>query len=175
MAIFTTKNRVYTAVNFKASDSLYLAIGRTTPWPDEYNPPTPLVSQTEVDELVYIKKIQVRHMVRLDSPYDAYGVDVEVGDYSYNYLTDAQAFNEDAYRLYLSETIFYDDIAPTNTTFRQIGILLNPTDAYGSVLTGAEYLAASVNDQGELLYINNVQAVTRTPEQSEKFEFILVF
>jgi len=174
-ALFTTKTRCLNALNFKNEENLYLAIGRTTPWDDENNPPTPSVSDIQVTELIYIKKITVKHLAILDTPYDAYGIDVSVGGYDYNYVADEDAYSLAIPKVYLSTSIFFSDIAPTNTSFRQIGILLNPQDVYGSNLTGIEYLAASVGDQGELLYLENREVITRDPSQSEKFEFILIF
>jgi len=174
-ALFTNQQRILNALSLKQETNLYLAIGRTSPWTDENNPDTPLVTQTEVEELIYIKKINVKHMIIDDDAYDAYGPDVEVGGYGYYFVDDANAFIQSAMGVYFANTIYFSDIAPTNTTYRQVGILLNPKDAYGVALTDGEYLAANVADQGELLYVDNRTYVTRDASQSEKFEMILNF
>jgi len=174
-ALFTNAQRILNALSLKQEVNLYIAIGRTTPWTDEENPPTPLVTDLTIDELIYIKKITVKHLVIDDDPYDAYGPDVEVGGYGYSYVADADAFSDSAMSVYLSQSIYFDDIAPTDTTYRQLGILLNPKDADGELLTGVEYLGAAVIDQGEVLYIDNREAVTRDASQSEKVEIILNF
>jgi hypothetical protein len=147
----------------------------TTPWDDEENPPTPLVTDTTVTELIYIKKIIVKHMIIDDDPYDAYGPDVEVGGYGYTFVDDVNAYIQSAIGVYFSNTIYYSDIAPTDTTFRQVGILLNPKDSGGTLLTDVEYLAVDVGDQGEVLYLDNRIYVTRDLSQCEKFEIILNF
>jgi len=172
-AIFTTNQRILNALSLKNQSYLYLAIGRTTPWDDENNPPSPLVSQDEVEELIYIKKISIKHLVRVATVYET--PDVEVNGIEYKYIDDEDAYTEGSYILFLTESIYYDDIAPTSTTYRQDGILLNPKDIYGDALTGVEYLAASVGDQGELLYVDNHTYISRDPAQSEKLEFILTF
>jgi len=174
-ATFCNKQRTLNALSLKQEVNLFLVIGRTSPWLDEENPPTPLVTDTEVTELIYIKKISVKHMIIDDDPYDAYGPHVEVGGYGYMFVDDVDAFIQSAMGVYFSNTIYYSDIAPTNTTFRQVGILLNPKDSVGNLLTNVEYLAASVDDQGEVLYLDSRIAVTRDESQSEKFEIILNF
>ena len=174
-ALFTNKQRILNALSLKQETCLYLAIGRTTPWADENAPDTPLVTQAEVEELIYVKKINVKHLIIDDDPYDAYGPDVEVGGYGYYFVDDANAFIQSAMGVYFSNTIYFDDIAPTSTTYRQVGILLNPKDAYGALLTDGEYLAADVADQGELLYVSNHTYITRDPSQSESFSLILQF
>jgi hypothetical protein len=174
-ALFTNKQRTLNALSLKQETNLYLAIGRTTPWADEENPDTPLATQTSVEELIYIKKINVKHMIIDDDPYDAYGPDVEVGGYGYTFVADADAYTAPSFMVYFSNTIYYSDIAPTDITFRQVGIILNPKDSDGDLLTDVEYLAADVADQGELLYIDNREYVTRDQSQSEKFEIILNF
>ena len=172
-AIFTTKERILNALNFKDQSSLYVGIGRTTPWDDENNPPTPVVSQITIEELIYIKKLTIKHLVQEATVYET--PDVQVGGVDYMYILDADAYTEGSSLLYVSATILYSDIAPTSTTFRQAGILLDPEDGSGVVLTSSEYLAAAVGDQGQLLYVDNFEYITRDPVQSEKFEFILTF
>lgn len=175
-AVFTNKQRVHNLIKLRDEENLYLAIGRTTPWTDEENPDTPLVTQDEVEELIYIKKIMVKHAVVLEDPYDAYSASVTINGINYDYVEDDDVvYDTPILKLYLNTQILFSDIAPTDTTFRQIGILLNPKDSSGELLTNAEYLAASVADQGELLYVSNHKAITRDPSQSEKYDFLLIF
>jgi hypothetical protein len=114
-------------------------------------------------------------MVIEDDLYDAYGPDVEVGGYGYTFVDDANSYIQEAKMVYFSNSIYFSDIAPINTTYRQVGILLNPLGIGDVLLTGVEYLAVDVISQGELLYLDNRTYVTRDPSQSEKFEIILNF
>lgn len=170
-SILTYKQRVFNALSVKSENNLYIGIGRTTAWADENNPDSPSTLATEIEELIYIKKVGVKQLViRNDS-----SPDVQVAGYGYSYVLDANAYTELAYRLYLSISIDYDDIAPTTTTFRQIGLLLDPTDSEGKLLTDIEYLVASVNSQGKLLYLNNRVVVSRDTSQSEKIEIVITY
>lgn len=174
MASITTINlRILNAINLKNQENLYFAIGRTTAWDDEENPDTPSTDTKEIDELIYIKKISIKQLVKLDDPYDVYTVSVTVDNVDYNYVAEANAYTEEAHRVYLSSTISYDSIAPTDTSFRQIGILLDPLDSNGDNLTGVEYLAASVANQGQLLYYMNRTLITRDPAEQDKIEIII--
>lgn len=180
MASTTTINqRILNALNLKGQSNLYFAIGKSTAWDDEENPDTPLTTQSEISELIYIKKISVKQLVKFAGAYpyvyDIYGASVTVNGVDYTYVLDGNAYTEQAYMVYLSANIDYTDIAPTDTSFRQIGILLDPLDSEGEQLTGSGYLASSVDDQGQLLYVWNFQTVTRDDSQSEKIEIVVVF
>lgn len=170
-ALLTNKQRVLNALNTKAQSNLYIGIGRTTAWDDENNPDVPSVTDTEIEELIYIKKIGVKHLVVLD----AVTPDVEVAGNSYRYVSDNDVYDENAYFLYVSASFDYVNVCPTSVTFRQIGLLLDPKDSEGDLLEDEEYLAAAVTDQGKLLYIDNRIAISRDISQSEKFEIIIVF
>jgi len=174
-SITTTKARIHNAIKLCSEPYLYYALSQTSAWPDENNPPTPSVSVSTLTELIYIRRIQVKHLVVVDDPYDGYAIDVEVNGINYNYVLEASAYDRIAYSVYLAETIDYSSIAPTNTTFRTISVLLNPEDAYGTILTGLEYLAASVADVGQIIYTNNRTYLTRAPEQTEMIQTIIRF
>ena len=174
-SITTTNMRILNALNLKNEDNIYLAVGKTSVWADENDPPTPLVTQTEIEELIYIKKISIKQLVTIDDPYDTYGIDIEIDGINYNYVLDDEAFTKTGNKVYLSVTISYDDIAPTTTSFRQIGLLRNPRDSDDDLLTDVEYLAADVADQGQLLYVDNRTVISRDSDQSERFDIILVF
>ena len=115
-------------------------------------------------------------MVEETDIYDPYSVpDVTVDGIDYTYIPDANVYTENTKKIYLSATINFGDIAPIDTTFRIVGLCINPEDVYGNILTGTEYLAASVDSIGELLWLDNIEAVTRDASQQEKFEIIINF
>jgi hypothetical protein len=176
-AIFTTANRVHNLIKLRDESNLFLALGKyQTEWDDSENPPTPLVTQTEVEELIYIKKITVKHAIVDEDPYDAYSASVTINGVDYDYVDDDDTLYDDlVLKLYVSAQISFDDIAPTDTTYRQVGILLNPKDSSGNLLTDGEYLAADVADQGQLIYVGNFIGVTRDDSQQEKFDIIVNF
>jgi len=169
-SILTLKNRVWRAYDFKQQSNLYLAIGRTTPWTDENNPDVPVASQTEVEELQFIKKIVSKYLIVPDSTGE-----IEVSGVIYRAILDDDIYTDLPTMVYLVTNIYYNDFCPTSVTFRQIGVLSNPSGAGGVVLTGLSYLPASVVDQGILHYVNNRTPVTRSNVQTEQFGIIIAF
>ena len=57
--IVTLKSGMRRAHDWMSTDLAYrfVAIGRTSPWPDETNPPIPDEKQTEVEELIGLQRI----------------------------------------------------------------------------------------------------------------------
>jgi hypothetical protein len=175
MAIKTNNLRVLNALNTKNESNLYICLCQSTVWNDEANPPNPLVTDKIIDDIIYAKKISIKHLVVQDDPYDAYGIDVQVKGVNWNYVLDAEAFVKFAHYLYLSVTVDFNDISPSNVTFRQIAIIRNPKDVDGNLLTDVEYLGTSIIDQGELLYIDNFVAISRSPDQTDEVSIVLNF
>ena len=173
-SLLTTQTRVHNAIKLVTEPYLYYVIARSSAWPDELNPPAPLVSDIAISEPIYFRRIQIKHLVYVNDPYSGDPIDVEVGGINYTYCLEAAAYTKLAYRVYLSETIDYSSISPSNVTFRNVSIVLNPKDAYGNLLTGLEYLPASVAYY-TLLYENNRTYVTRTPEQTETIQTVIQF
>ena len=55
----TLKSRQRRMMDWMNTDLAYrfIAIGRTSPWPDENNPPYPDETQTEVEELIGLQRV----------------------------------------------------------------------------------------------------------------------
>lgn len=66
MAIATTSAHVSRALEFFNKEGKYFSIGRTTPWEDEQNPPSPKVSDFKIDEIIALKKVDNSHLVVQD-------------------------------------------------------------------------------------------------------------
>lgn len=176
-AIITSKHRTWRALKLKQESSLYLGIGKTSNWTAEPTPDTPLVSDTEITELQYIKKLVTKIVVKQDSTNGT----LEVGGLLYKIVDDADVWTEEAMSLYLATTIDYSSAASTSISYRQIGVLLDP-EYSGGVCTAGEYQGPGtylgldeVTDQGQLMYLDNREVITRTDEQSEKIEIIISF
>lgn len=56
MAVTTLKGHVSRALDFYNKPDIYMGIGKTTPWEDEYNPPTPATTD-ELTEPAGYKKV----------------------------------------------------------------------------------------------------------------------
>ena len=163
MAMLTNNARILRAIQLKELPNLYMAIGRTTPWDNEAVPPVVDPDVLTIDELIYIKKITNKQLVLPQS-----GGEIDFDGDNYTAIDVVDAYVERVTKLLMTSSYYYDDIAPTSTTFRQVGILLNPKDSGANLLTGSQYLGASVADQGELIYLDNIVAITRSSEQIEE-------
>jgi hypothetical protein len=65
---------------------------------------------------------------------------------------------------------------PYYTSFRQVGLILDPRDNDGVLLTGERYPAASFDrNSGNLIYLENREVIYRTPDQREELKLVLSF
>jgi hypothetical protein len=65
---------------------------------------------------------------------------------------------------------------PYYTSFRQVGIIVDPRDNDGELLTGLNYSASAFDrDSGQLLYLENREVIYRTPDQREELKIVLSF
>ena len=167
-AIITNTNRVMRAINHYSLTNLYLGIGQTSVWTSEPTPDVPTVDDYEINELIYIKRIDSVQLVKLNAASGA----LEVGGLKYDIVPLANAYTESAMSVYYTVNIDYSDVGATS--FRQIGILHEPEDVSG-IVSGADYLAASILDQGHMIYINNTSVIARTTGQTESFQVIIDF
>lgn len=169
--ITTYYGRIHRGINFKNNNELWLAIGRTTAWADDANPPAESNTTTDIDEIKGFVKITNKSMC-----YEvASGGDVTVLGQDYNFSSDANAYTNNARFLYLkgiiSSTEFVED--PTYE-YRQVGIYSNLVPASGH--SGELSLdPANVSDNGILEYYSNEQPTERRGDRNDEFEFILEF
>lgn len=82
-----------------------------------------------------------------------------------------------AYRVAISINLEDEGTAiPYTTVFRQVGILVDPMNSSGALLTNEVYGAADFNiNSGNLVYIENRKPIPRDESQSETLKLILVF
>ena len=66
--IVTLKSRQRRMHDWMSTDLAYrfIAIGRTSPWPDETNPPIPDERQTEIEELIGLQRIASYQYAKVD-------------------------------------------------------------------------------------------------------------
>jgi len=235
-SILTELNRTSRAINFRYSN-LYLALGRTTAWPDEENPPTPLITMTEIEEFIFLKKFIFKKvmkeitydnivLINIDGTFEvdeeieggtsgatatilsidgsqlnltlisgtfvldeevtggtssATGDidDIEISSFEvagvkYVEVTDEKAYDEDIRLVVLEAEVNWTDIIGTSLDYRQVGVVEDPKYE-GVILDGMLYLAAAVDDQGILHYVNNIVAVHRDPAQIERIVIMVEY
>ena len=170
--ITTYSGRIHRGIVFKNANDLWLAIGRTTPWTNETNPPVESESTTNLTELKGFRKITNKSMCYTVS--SGLG-DINVLGQDYKFCSDNDAYSNDARFVYLRGEIFNSDFIENPTfSYRQIGIYSNLTPATGhegSLVLDPGY----VTDNGVLEYYSNEQPIERRDDRNDVFEIVLEF
>lgn len=171
MAIITESSRTKRTIDF-AEKNLYFAFGRTTAWDSEFSPPYPQVTDTEVEELIFLSKVQeVKYITPSQTTSDIKFKDTDWTIQSYTEFADLYAAG--VKYLYLSTLLTYDDYELTQ--FRQIGLLEDPLDLTPAICTASQYDDSEISDQGVLHYMDNRVVTNRQVNQTEKISIILEF
>lgn len=67
-------------------------------------------------------------------------------------------------------------VFPVNTTYRKVGILLNPRLTAGTSATASLYAAADINvNSGHMVYVEHIAPVTRNISQNEDYKLVIEF
>lgn len=67
MAIATNSAHVSRALEFYNKEGKYFSIGKTTPWDDDANPPSPSITDFKLNEIVALKKVDNAYLVVQDA------------------------------------------------------------------------------------------------------------
>jgi len=136
-------------LDIKNQHTLWIAVGRTTAWTDEQNPPDEDLTTTDIDEIQGFKKADT---VSLCVP-DANGT-IEFNGQKYRLVDDADAYTEVARYLYISAALRYDQFPVV--TFRQTAVYVDTVPAAGyednDILVPG---GGQVSDNGKLYYYYN--------------------
>lgn len=172
MAIFTNESRHTKALMWKqklaAAGGVWFGFGRTTPWPDENDPPVPDPTATGVEEVIGYKKYDMLTFVKRD---DA-GTIVYLGE-RYSPISDEDASAEGAMLLYIRAIYDYGDLPEEDT--RQIGLF------YGLVIKEeiSQDLEAVTPDQietpGHMFVLDNTVVNSRVSYQRDEYAYMLLF
>lgn len=168
MAITTVGAHVSRALDFFAKQDIYFAIGRTTPWEDDNNPPSPNSDMTSIDEVIGYKKLEASHLV---IPDDAGTISYR--ESNWKIVPKDDAYTQKAKWVYIETTIRYDEL-PLGF-YRQIGVytglkLKSTTEAGQTAL-----LPDQVEDPGILEIVDNRGPSNRLADQKEKLTLIIEF
>lgn len=183
--IVTLKSRMRRAHDWMSTDLAYrfVAIGRTSPWPDETNPPIPDEKQTEVEELIGLQRIASYQYAKvIPNPTT---LQKKTGIYYkglYYSVTDDYnvAVNEGYTSIMCRVTLDRDTIEsiPVGVTFRQIGLYIDVNATPDEIkygITREQWLNKSEEDRGTLEVIDNRNALVRADDQSEELYILLDF
>lgn len=171
MATATTTARVNAALQFKDKQaSMYIAIGKTSPWTNEASPPEPDPDTTALQEVIGYKKV---NRVSLCRPYtagdEAQYPKVKYGGEFYSLIPDEKAYQERAYRVYIASDIEGTEL-PLGT-YRQVGIHTGLVPKTGVNKTAL--LPNEVTSAGVLEALENREFMNRFKEVSLREKFII--
>lgn len=178
--VSTYKSHVSRAWSFyNDTPRIMFAIGKTTPWTNENQPPNPVIDKNTLDELIGFKKVD-RMLFVIPDPVNGTIVIDNVrwtpiepdpaipGDTLYNAIRRANA------RWVYVETVLESTEFP-NTTYREIGlysrILLND----GVSTSQLTYNPSEILDSGILEAWKTRPPVYKTSGQREMLSFVLEF
>lgn len=150
-------------------NTLWLCIGKSTPWSEEDSPPQPNNLVTEVSEPILYKRITDKYLVK-EVPSNG---DFYVSGYWYKVLSESEARAEKANYVLLTTTLTFEEVGD-NVVFRQVGIYsyLKPKQGFenATLLTPDQ-----VDDPGFLEWISNREPIYIQPEQMQTFYIVLAF
>ena len=161
----------------------FIAIGRTSPWEDENNPPIPDETMTEVTELIGLQRIDSYKYAKVIS--NPTTLQKRTGVYYkglyYSVTQDRDIALSEGYTSIMCQvTLDRDtlDAIPINVTFRQVGLYIGvqatPTEIqYG--ITRAEWDSKLTADKGMLEVVDNRQPISRMEDQQETILILLDF
>lgn len=159
------------ALSFVESDSVYFALGRTSPWSDSENdkgyvPPEVDLSAVTLDELICMKKVTQKLMVVPDKTGE-----IEYDGENWKVVSNEDAIKEQSRWVYLTTTLRYSELDCYQ--YRQVGIYnrVIPNDG----VTKDILLPENISDIGLLIACNNRGVVTRQTDTRDVYSLIIEF
>jgi hypothetical protein len=150
------------------STPLWICLGRTTPWPDEENPPIADPNTTNITEPIIYKRCEVQSFV-VEDPQGEY----IVSGVRYRPITIAQARATMATTILIKATILDNDVGD-EVTFRQVGLYSKLIPTPGNE-PKTKLLPNEVQDPGYLEWFANREPIHIQPNQHEIFYIVLNF
>lgn len=175
MAVKTIGGAVSRALDFYNKDEIFFAIGKTTPWDDDANPPA-ATAYTTMTEIIGYRRHDFKYLV---VPYNNEQVPegtiiIEHANNSkWRVVDPADALSEGAYYVYIETTIMPEDF-PTGE-YRQVGIFTGLQRANGISTAKTVLLPSEVANPGILEIIDNRPPSTRNDSTREQLSFVIKF
>lgn len=180
VGVSTESAHVRRALEFAQKTDIYIAIGKTSAWPDDVNlnpegdddfiVPNPDPTLTALPEVVgYVKANPVQLVVPDEDTFD-----VEVYGVKWRFVPEIDAYTEKARRVYLFGEIAYDAL-PVNISYRMVGAYSGLVKASGVLEGQTILLPADVEDAGVLEYIYNDKPIPRALNRRDKVNVIISF
>lgn len=170
MAIATTNSRVYASLQLKSKEpSMYLVIGKTSPWTNESMPPQEDPDTVTLQEIIGYKKV---NKVSLCRPYvtgeSTTLPTVTYGSQKFVLVPDDKAYEEKAMMVYIEAEVVGDEL-PVGT-YRQMGIC---TDVVPKDSSKTAFLPSELTSTGTLQFFENRQQQNRTVDVTIREKVII--
>jgi len=147
--------------------TFWFAVGRTSSWSDDNNPPAESVTTEMIDEIQGLKRVDNIQFVKEDP-----AGNIIFKDKRYSVVAEEDIYVQDAVWLYFSAWLLFDKFPVV--TFRQTALLVDVIPASGHE-TDDPLLPANVSSFGKMIaYVNHVPRV-RVAYGKDLIEFVLKF
>lgn len=169
MAVTSYAGRARRALLHKDNSVYWVAVGRTTQWPDDENPPDPTPGDSDIDEpIIFVKPTTVSLCKTVES-----GEDITHLGQKYAFVADENAIDEGARFLYLLTRLDPTSGQPYDN-FRQTAVFTNVVPASGHG-TDSWLEPNDVDDSGLMEYLANDIVTTMASTRLEVIEIMIEF
>ena len=177
LPITTTMGHVSRAILFQQLPYIYFGLGRSTPWEGEteaaennedFSAPLPSVDAQTLDELIGMKRVDVKALVVPDED----GT-VVYRDRTWRKISPAEAIQLKAHWVYIEASIYYDELPAR--AYRQIGVYSMVTLKEGVAENSSVLLPDDIENTGVLEVLDNRKVVTRNDDSRDTFSMIIEF
>ena len=172
LPVTTTVGHVSRAISFVELSNVYFGLGKQTPWEGENDPdfsaPLPNVETKQLDELIGMKKVDVKSLVYPDDE----GTLI-YRDRTWRKVSATEAIKLGAHWAYIEASIQYDELPAS--AYRQIGVFSRVSLMSGVPESKTLLLPSDIKDQGILEILDQRKVVTRNEDSRDTFSMIIEF
>ena len=180
-AVITLKSRQRRMLNFmNLPKNYYVAVGRTSAWSDEGEPPFPDETKQTIEELVGLQRIQGENAMAyakiIPNPTTLEKLEgVYYKGLYYKVTLDQEYTIENGFTSIMAQvTLDRDTYFPVDISYRQIG-LYSQVDATAPYLSASEYNNLTPEKRGTLETIDNRRPQYRAKDQEEVLYILIDF
>ena len=153
---------------FENIGDMYIALGKTSSWSDEENPPEPTGMETDMVEVLGFKRVDQKFFVVEDLVEGT----LSFRDKKWRIVEPGDIFSEGSRWVYVSASIVGSELPLTD--YRQVGLFSGLIPNVG--FEGMDVLTpGQVNSRGVLEILGNRKRTTRQDDQTERVILIMEF
>lgn len=171
LPVTTTAGHVSRAISFFELPNIYFGLGKTSPWEGEsesdFSAPLPSIEAKELDELIGLKKVDVKSLVYPDDD----GT-IIYRDQTWRRISAEDAIKLGAHWVYIEASILYNELPAV--AYRQIGVFSRVKPKEGSE-NSSILLPEQIDSTGILEIFDQRKVVTRNEDSRDTFSMIVEF